>query len=68
MISISEFSGSNEDKFNALHYLRVLAEITGIIEFKAGRFYLADGMQDNYQQHGLAIFFRLVAFLRESQL
>ncbi|HCH01823.1 MAG TPA: SecC motif-containing protein [Vibrio sp.] len=58
--SISEFSGSNEDKFNALHYARILAEIAGIIEFKAGRFYLADGIQDNYQQYGLAVFFPLM--------
>ncbi|MGB0732358.1 MAG: hypothetical protein ACPGPF_01285 [Pontibacterium sp.] len=29
-ISISEFAGSNEGKFNALHYTRVLAEISGI--------------------------------------
>ncbi|WP_407330935.1 hypothetical protein [Enterovibrio sp. 27052020O] len=30
-ISISEFAGSNEDKFNALHDTRILAELAGIL-------------------------------------
>ncbi|WP_232023595.1 hypothetical protein [Thiomicrorhabdus aquaedulcis] len=39
-ISISEYAGSNEDKFNALHYSRVLAQLSGIIYLRAGRFHV----------------------------
>lgn len=39
-LSISEFAGSNEDKFNALHYTRVLAEISGIIYQRSGRYHV----------------------------
>ncbi|WP_426578297.1 YecA family protein [Xenorhabdus stockiae] len=56
-ISIHEFSGSNEDKFNALHYSRVLAEITGIIYRRSGRYYVKKDAQKQYQTHGINAFF-----------
>jgi hypothetical protein len=34
--SINDFVGVNEDKFNAFHYTRVLAEIAGIIYRRSG--------------------------------
>ncbi|GGD68392.1 YecA family protein [Lacimicrobium alkaliphilum] len=55
--SISEFTGSNEDKFNALHYARVLAELAGIIYLKSGRFYVKKVAQKQYQLYGLGAFF-----------
>jgi hypothetical protein len=55
--SISKFTGSNEDKFNALHYTRVLAEIAGIIHYKSGRFYIKKTAQKQYQTHGHNAFF-----------
>ncbi|WP_027707343.1 YecA family protein [Zooshikella ganghwensis] len=57
MPSISDYTGSNEDKFNALHYTRVLAELAGIINFERGRFHLSDGILKQYQQQGIAGFF-----------
>ncbi|MBZ9611542.1 YecA family protein [Rheinheimera maricola] len=56
-ISISEFSGINEDKFNALHYARVLAEIAGIIYLRSGRFHLKKAAQKQYQAQGIKAFF-----------
>ncbi|MCH8493598.1 MAG: SEC-C domain-containing protein [Idiomarina sp.] len=56
-VSISEFEGSNEDKFNALHYARILAEIAGIIYLRSGYFHLKKDAQKQYQKHGLAAFF-----------
>jgi len=55
--SISEFTGSNEDKFNALHYARVLAELAGILYFKDGHFHVKKVAQKQYQQHGISAFF-----------
>lgn len=57
-ISISEFAGSNEDKFNALHYTRVLAEIAGIIYRRSGRYHVKKDAQKQYQKHGLHAFFK----------
>ncbi len=57
-ISISEFAGSNEDKFNALHYARILAEIAGVIYRKSGRFHVKKVAQKQYQTQGLQVFFR----------
>ncbi|MDT8406590.1 MAG: hypothetical protein RQ715_05010 [Methylococcales bacterium] len=37
---LPEFAGSNEDKFNALHYTRVLADISGIIYRRSGRYHV----------------------------
>jgi hypothetical protein len=56
-ISISEFAGSNEDKFNALHYTRILAEIAGIIYLRSGRFHVKKTAQKQYQNQGIAAFF-----------
>lgn len=56
-ISINEYAGSNEDKFDALHYSRMLAEIAGIIYRKSGRYYVKKAAQKQYQTHGLKTFF-----------
>lgn len=55
--SISEFMGSNEDKFNALHYTRILAEVAGIIYRRSGRYHVKKAAQQQYQTHGLHCFF-----------
>lgn len=39
--SICEFAGSNEDKFNALRYTRILAELAGILCLKSGRIHVS---------------------------
>ncbi len=57
-ISISEFAGSNEDKFNALHYTRVLAEISGIIYRRSGRYHVKKSAQKQYQVLGIQAFFK----------
>jgi hypothetical protein len=56
-ICINNYAGSNEDKFNALHYTRILAEIAGIIYLKSGRFHVKKVAQKQYQIHGLSAFF-----------
>ena len=56
-ISISEYAGSNEDKFNALHYSRVLAEIAGIIYRRSGRYHVKKTAQKQYLAHGIQVFF-----------
>lgn len=56
-ISIGEFAGSNEDKFNALHYSRILAEIAGIIYCRGGRFHVKKAAQKQYQKQGINAFF-----------
>lgn len=55
--SISEYMGSNEDKFNALHYTRILAEVAGIIYRKSGRYHVKKTAQKQYQNQGLRSFF-----------
>ncbi|GGP67587.1 hypothetical protein GCM10009347_36340 [Shewanella algicola] len=57
-ISISEFAGSNEDKFNALHYTRVLAEVSGIIYRRSGRYHVKKSAQKQYQTEGIQAFFK----------
>lgn len=57
-ISIDEFSGSNEDAFNALHYTRVLAEEAGIIYRRGGRYHFKKTAQKQYERHGIGVFFR----------
>lgn len=57
-ISISEFAGSNEDKFNALHYTRVLAEISGIIYRRSGCYHVKKSAQKLYQALGIQAFFK----------
>ena len=56
-VSISEFAGSNEDKFNALHYTRILAIAAGIIYNKSGRLHIKKTAQKQYQTHGLKAFY-----------
>jgi hypothetical protein len=56
-ISISEFAGGNEDKFNALHYSRVLAEVAGIIYRRSGRYHVKKMVQKQYQTQGIQSFF-----------
>ncbi len=55
--SISEFAGNNEDKFNALHYTRLLADIAGIIYLKKGRFYLTLKSQKIFVEQGINAFY-----------
>ncbi|WP_125780952.1 YecA family protein [Pseudoalteromonas rubra] len=57
-ISICEFAGSNEDKFNALHYTRILAEIAGIIYRRSGKYHVKKTAQKDYQKHGVQTFFK----------
>lgn len=57
-VSISEFAGSNEDKFNALHYTRVLAEISGVIYRRSGRYHVKKSAQKQYQALGIQAFFK----------
>lgn len=56
-ISISDFAGSNEDKFSALHYSRILAEISGILYRKKGHYHVKKTAQKQYQTHGVKVFF-----------
>lgn len=51
--SISAYCGSNEDKFDALHYTRVLAELAGIIYRRSGHFHVKKDMQKVYQKQGI---------------
>jgi hypothetical protein len=55
--SISEYMGSNENKFNALHYTRILAELAGIIYCKSGAFHVKKSAQKHYAEQGLQAFF-----------
>ncbi len=56
-ISISEFAGSNEDKFNALHYTRVLAGLSGIVYLRSGKLHFKKSALKTYQQKGISAFF-----------
>ena len=57
-ISINDYAGANEDKFCALHYTRVLAEIAGIIYLRSGRWHLKKTAQKQYQSGGIHTFFK----------
>lgn len=59
-ISISEFAGINEDKFNALHYCRILTEIAGIFKLKNKKFHVSAWAKHQYQQTGLESFLPLM--------
>ncbi|AAV82454.1 UNVERIFIED_ORG: SEC-C motif-containing protein [Idiomarina abyssalis] len=59
-ISISEFAGANEDKFNALHYCRVLAKIAGIFKLKSNKFHVSAWAKHQYQRAGLESFFPIM--------
>lgn len=58
--SLNEYSGKNEDAFNALHYTRVLAEMSGIIYHRGGHFRIKKEAKKRYQQHGIQAFFLLM--------
>lgn len=58
VISISQFSGSNEDQFNALHYTRILAETAGIIYRRSGSYHVKKSVQTQYQAQGIQAFFK----------
>ena len=55
---ICEFAGRNEDNFNALHYTRVLAELSGIIYRHSGRYHVKKAAQKQYQAAGIQAFFK----------
>lgn len=57
-IMINDYFGVNEDKFTALHYTRVLAEIAGIIYLRAGRYHVKKAVQARYQKEGVRAFFK----------
>lgn len=56
--SICDYTGSNETKFNALHYTRLLAELAGIIYLRSGRYHVKKSAQKEYLKHGLKAFFK----------
>jgi hypothetical protein len=56
-VSINSFAGVNEEKFVALHYTRILAEIAGIIYRRSGRFHVKKEAQKRYQTLGVNAFF-----------
>lgn len=56
-VSISEYAGSNEDKFNALHYTRILADITGIVYVRSGHLHIKKQYQTQYVKQGINAFF-----------
>ncbi len=56
--SICHYTGSNETKFNALHYTRLLAELAGIIYLRSGHYHVKKTAQKEYQKHGLQAFFK----------
>ena len=56
-LSISEFSGSNEDKFNALHVTRILLQQTGFLKLQKGYFSLTKKGESHYQKQGVNAFF-----------
>lgn len=58
VLSVSEFTGANEDKFNALHYARILAELAGIIYRKSGCYHVKKAAQLHYQTQGINAFYQ----------
>lgn len=55
--SISEFTGINEDKFNALHYSRCLAQVADILYLRSGRLHIKKDAQKQYLEHGANSFY-----------
>ena len=55
--SISEYSGSNEDKFNALHYTKVLTDLAGIFYKRSGRLHLKKAAQKQIESLGVQTLF-----------
>jgi hypothetical protein len=56
-VSISEFAGSNEDKFNALHLTRIILQHAGFIKLQKGYFSLTQKGEKLYLKQGLNAFF-----------
>lgn len=56
-ISISDFAGTNEDKFNALHYSRVLADLAGIVYNRGGRLQVKKSVLKQYETQGIGAFY-----------
>lgn len=52
-ISISDFAGTNEDKFNALHYSRLLADLAGIVYSRGGRLHVKKAVLKQYEVQGV---------------
>ena len=57
MVSISEFAGSNEDKFNALHYTKVLTDLAGVFYKRSGRLHLKKAVQKEVETLGIQALF-----------
>lgn len=51
------FTGINEDKFTALHYTRILAELAGILYRRSGHYHVKKTAQKSYKNEGLSAFF-----------
>ena len=56
-ISFSQFAGANEDKFDALHYTRRLAEVVGIVYKRAGYLHVKKEAQKQYRTQGVRAFY-----------
>ncbi|MDB0034781.1 SEC-C domain-containing protein [bacterium] len=56
-ISINDYAGTNEDKFSALHYTRILAQLAGIVYRRSGRLHIKKSAQKQYKTHGVKAFF-----------
>lgn len=55
--SISEYQGSNESKFNVLHYTHELAKVAGVIYHKTGKLHIKKTFQKQYQTQGIKAFY-----------
>ena len=56
--SISDFTGSNEDKFNALHFSRIIADIAGVVTCDNKYLSASKSVIQQYQKHGITTFFQ----------
>lgn len=56
-ISHYDYQGTNEDKFNALHYTRIVAQLAGIIYYRSGHFHVKKAAQKQFQAQGVSAFF-----------
>lgn len=57
MVSISEFAGSNEDKFNALHYTKVLTDLAGVFYKRSGRLHFKKDALKEVESLGIQALF-----------
>ena len=56
-VMISNYAGSNEDKFDALHYTRILSNITDIAKLRGGRYQVKKSVITRYQNEGCHAFY-----------